>query len=385
MVKANLEGITHQQDAKLGLKAIKKRFLPFLPLALQRKWQKSQVSTLTLFVGTVLILAVAATTSYRIIYKLLITSSEEQALLKVKQGGNEIDYWLEKCKNEVSTIADTPTAKTMNWSVVGPYFKSQVTRLKEYEHLTMALPNGRYFTTEVGEAKAKMNKRPWFKLAMKGLIATSDPAMSQTVHNIHIIVVAPIKSDAGKIIGAVAGAVGINRPVQGVQSLEFGQGSYAFTLNSAGEVIFHPALNIKGAITSSASNLFTTKNSSLSDIARQMLKGEDQIKLFKIDGSWKYVAYVHLKEANWFLALVIPPQTIESPLYSLNLLATILGTLMLIAIFGTWRQIQLSQIAKAIAQQKSLLYAQTQKHVELLDQSLQERQAIEHVLRTQTK
>jgi two-component system, NtrC family, sensor kinase len=113
---------------------------------------------------------------------------------------------------------------------------------------------------------------------------------------------------------------------------------------------------------------------SLLAIARHMVNKEQGIELIPIDGTKKYIAHVPLKQANWSIALVIPRENIESQLGALNLLASILGGLLLLGAIVAWRQIQLSEQAKMqvvmLSQQQKTLQEQAQE----LEQTLRELQ-----------
>jgi len=345
--------------------------------------KRLKLTTLITLIAITLILVAAAIASYRVVRELLLNSSKQKALLKVEQGRQEIDRWLAVRKAEVATIADTPILATMDWQVVEPYLKSQEKRLKEYRHLSMAFLNGSRFMTNIGKTNDASN-RDWFKSAVAGKITANDPTVSRSKGGDQILIGAPIGSP-DKPLGALAGAILVDRVVEVVQSLKLGQDSYAFALNSEGRVIFHPNPALRGTKEKPAASLLTGEDASLAAIARQMVNKQQGIELVKLNGTWRYVAYTYLQEANWSVALVILPSTIESDLDALNLLAVILGSVLIVAVVGVWQQVRLLEQAQAISEEKSQLYAQTQEQVELLNQYLLQRQEVEKQLRDQTK
>ncbi|MBD2464260.1 GAF domain-containing protein [Oscillatoria sp. FACHB-1407] len=90
-------------------------------------------------------------------------------------------------------------------------------------------------------------------------------------------------------------------------------------------------------------------------IARRMTDLQEGIDLAYIDGRWRYIAYTPLQQANWSVALVIPREDIESQLGALNILASVLGGLIIIALIGVWRQLQLLERARTRIAQEALL------------------------------
>ncbi|HLO51761.1 MAG TPA: ATP-binding protein, partial [Kamptonema sp.] len=350
----------------------------------QAERKKRKVTTLLVLAVFSLIVTGVAIASYLIIYELLLNTSKQKALLKVQQGSGQIDEWLETRKAEIATIADTPTLATMDWNVVEPYLKSQVKRIEEYQQLTMAFPDGSRFNTQVGKAKGSVADRPFFISAMAGKVTANDPVISRSLGVAQIQIGAPISS-AEKPLGVLSGAIPIDRLIKVVQSLQLGQNSYAFALNSEGRVIVHPNPSLRGTTEKPATSLLESKDLNLATLARRMVNKEQGIELIKLDGIWQYVAYTNLKQANWSVALVIPRPMIESSLDALNLLTLILGSVLILAIIGAWRQVQLSEEAQANAEEKSQLYIQTQEQVELLNQSLIQQKQMENQLRQQTE
>ncbi len=346
--------------------------------------KRLKLTTLITLIAITLILVAAAIASYRVVRELLLNSSKQKALLKVEQGRQEIDRWLAVRKAEVATMADTPILATMDWQVVEPYLKSQQKRLKEYNYLVMAFVDGAYFNSNIGKVKANISDRTWFKSTIAGKVTANDPVISRSIGKEVILIGAPIGSP-DQPLGVLGGGILVDRVVEVVQSLKLGQDSYAFALNSEGRVIFHPDPNLRGTQEKPAVSLLTGQDASLAAIARQMVNQQQGIELVKLNGIWRYVAYTYLQEANWSVALVILPSTIESDLDALNLLGVILGSVLIVAVVGVWQQVRLLEQAQAISEEKSQLYAQTQEQVELLNQYLLQRQEVERQLREQTK
>ncbi len=68
-----------------------------------------------------------------------------------------------------------------------------------------------------------------------------------------------------------------------------------------------------------------------------------------------YVAYAPLKYAKWSVALVIPREKLEENLYALNLLALVVGGLLVLATITATRQIKAFERTRAQAEQEALL------------------------------
>ncbi|MBC1270501.1 two-component system sensor histidine kinase/response regulator, partial [Trichormus variabilis FSR] len=89
------------------------------------------------------------------------------------------------------------------------------------------------------------------------------------------------------------------------EKLKYGNNSYAFTLNSAGQAIIHPNPDFMTTIEKPGIKLIDATDPGLAAIAKKMVNRQQGIELVNIDKTVKYVAFLPFKEANWSVALVI--------------------------------------------------------------------------------
>ncbi|WP_017717075.1 sensor histidine kinase [Kamptonema formosum] len=307
----------------------------------QLRWQPRNIAVLFILAGTTLAVGALALASYQVVRELILQQLREKALLEVQQGINEIDRWLATRKAEVETLANTPVVGSLDWEVSGPYLKSEVERLNEYHHFTFAYSDGSYYNTKVGYAQGKnLADRLWFQRAMAGEVYVSDPLISRSTGIVQVLVAAPIgeRSQPQAVLG---GAIKIDRLDRVVSRLHQGPNSYAFALNSEGRAIVHPDPKLRGTVEKPAPSLLEISDSNLAAISRRMVSQQQAIELTQLDGNWYYVAFAPLQEAHWSVGLAIPRENLESQLLALNVLASVLGGLLAIAILGAWRQVRL--------------------------------------------
>jgi two-component system, NtrC family, sensor kinase len=328
---------------------------------------RHSIAVLLLMSGTVAI-GFIAVVSYQVVRGLILNNLMQQALLEVQHGGDEIDQWLVTRKTEVRMLAHNPTIQTVDWSVVGPYLRSEQSWLPEFNTLLLANADGMASNMQTDQMDTDVSDRPWFKQTMTGEIAVSDPLIGRTTGHFIFIVSAPITgSEDAQPRGAVGGTVKIDRFLQIISTLQQEPDSYAFALNSQGVPIAHPNPAMIGAPEKPAPSLLESSNPDLAIIAHRMKSQQSGIELAQIDDKWQYVAYVPLQEANWSLALVIPEHNLESRLGALNLLASVLGGLLIIALIGSWRHVQAFEQTRTRAAQEALLNRLTTRIRESLD------------------
>lgn len=308
-----------------------------------------------LVASTTVLVSIATFSSYQVVRELILEKLKKNSLLEVQLGADNIDQWLASKKIEAYTTANTPTFRTMDWSIVQPFLKSKELRSPDFFFFAMINPDGSYYTTKVGKAKANLKDRKHIKRAIAGQINVSDPVISRTLDVLMVFVATPVWSDDPNIkqpIGILAGAISTNRMRQIVSSLQYGANSYAFALNSEGESIFIPQQDLNGNETKPVPNFSLSEDPKLQKIARKMLAQERGIELVEVGVSavadmkrgalrqqsrQVYLAYLPVKEADWSLGLIIPRENIESQLKALNLMALVVLSLAMTMIIVLWK------------------------------------------------
>jgi len=313
------------------------------PAGLKGEYHLGYQTALLILGGTILAASITGCISYQSVRRLIITKSEQNALLEFRERANKIDRWLGTRKAEIEILANTPPVRSMNWPVAQPYLKSEVIRLKEFQHFALIAPDGSYFTTKVGRALINVSDRQHFKKAMAGEVYVSDPTLSRTLKKQRIVPIsAPVWSSspnsidktAQKPIGVMNGVITIDRIAEVVGKLEYGAGTYAFVLNSQGVPIVHPNDRLIGNIDKPAPSLLESADANLANVGREMVYQKTGIVLTQINGARVYVAYLPLEQAEWSIALVIPRDNLEKELIPFNILAVAAAVLAAAAIFS---------------------------------------------------
>lgn len=315
------------------LKTLRHSLLPFLATDIEDQSdslyspKSRNVVTRLALAGTVMLVGVGAYISYRVVRNLFLENLKANVLQQVQDSGNTVDQWLIARKHEVNTLANTPTLRTMDWDVVGPFLKPEIEKLDDFYLFGMIYPDGNYYNTKVDKAEGKnLSDRAHFKAAIQGDTYVSDPVISRTTDIPVVAVTAPVWQQPSDVltsaepIGVVAGIIDIDRLVNVIKKLEASESnSYAFALNSDGIPIVHPDGDLMGTINDEAPTTFLeTQDPALRAIAQQMVAGETQIILTRLDGEKVYVAHISIQQADWSLALVIPHINIESQLRLLD-------------------------------------------------------------------
>ncbi|MBD2436654.1 hybrid sensor histidine kinase/response regulator [Nostoc sp. FACHB-110] len=290
--------------------------------------------------GTTILVSISAYFSYQAARNMTLKDLRQSAFLEVQRGSDEIEEWLHVRQVEVETLANTPTVRSLNWSVAEPYLTAEVKRIKEFFFFQMVNRDGSFANTKVGRSKKNIQDRDFFQKAIAGKSNISDPFISRSTGIPLIAIATPIWANNPQVnspIGVFHGNVTVDHIKEVVDSLKYGPNSYAFALNSQGQAIVHPNLTLMSTVEKPAPSLLNVDDCHLNAIAQRMVNKQQGIELMEIDGTYKYVAYLPLKYTNWSVALVIPRQNIESRLQFLDAIALIVGGLTVTMITVLWR------------------------------------------------
>lgn len=324
---------------------------------------------LTVLSGITLTVGSIAVISYRVVRGLILDNLKQQALSELQQGADDIDQWLAIQKTVVESLAHSPPVQSLDWSVAEPYLLSELDRLQgEVAQFVLAKADGSYAITKVGFSPSNAQDRVWFQTAMAGRTNTHDPIIGKTTGVFLVPISTPIfLTNSSTPVGALSSSIAVDRVIEVVNQVQYGTGSYMFAVNSKGEAIAHPDATLISTPERPASSLLNSSNGELAAITQRMIARQSGFQFVQIDGEFQYVAYTPLDEANWSVALVIPRNNIEFGLLPLNLLASVIGVLLAVALVGAWRQVQSYEQTRIRAAQEALLNRLTARIRESLE------------------
>ena len=360
------------------------------------KRRKHQSKSIPLLLVGTMILAVGATAiiSYWVVRGIILKSLETTALLELQKAGNEIDQRLATLLSQVEALANSNDVRTLDWSIAEPYLQLELNRLPDFHMFVMAKADGSYYTTKAGLAKSNLSDRKHFKRALAGETLVDDPVVSRTTGIRQVNIAAPIWSipllnrsnlsseesakrseslafyrlsskpnQKNQPIGELAAPISVTHLSNVVSQIQLGKNSYAFALDSQGTPIAHPDVRL----INQGQSFLAAKDPVLATIARSMVNHKEGVELVQMGGKEVYVVYSPLHQAEWSLALVIPRANLEGKLRGLNLLASVMSMLLVVAVLIALRQMQSFEQLRDRAAREGLLNRMTARIRESLD------------------
>lgn len=322
----------------------------------KQRWRSSHLTVLLIISSISLAVGITAAVTYQLIRHFILEDLQENALLKVTFRRHEIDEWLGDSRQQIEAMANTPIVKTMDWSLVKPYMESELKRLGSFHLFSLINPDGSYQTTIQEKTNANVSDRKHFQKSIAGFTFISDPLRSRSSNMIAVFFTTPIWSKGYvRPIGVVSGAVKLDQLYDNISNLKYGEGSYAFAINSEGVPIVDTKGKLEFNIITNNQSLLQSSDPNLAQLSKSMINRDQGIKLTKIKGKSVYVVYAPLENNAWSIALVIPQEELEKSLNPLNWLATVIAGLLIVAIGGAFWQVSTAEKNRARAERESLV------------------------------
>ncbi len=371
-------------DNAASLPSLKtKKSLKTVDFNLRKKPFKKLVSKIVI-ASTVLAVGIISGMSYGLVRSIILTSSQDNALKEAQKASLEIDQWLTELRSQLESIANHSTVRSMNWSEAEPFLQLELDRLPNYYMFSLINVDGSYHTTKVGFVEDQnLSDLSHFQKALAGKTNISQPIVSRSTGIYQISVCTPIQSvpplnrpvlsteqaairyrslqslnlppnplQKSTVQGVLCGLLAINNISEIVEKISnVPNDSYAFVLDREGIPIAHP----DPQVLQQRKSLLADANTSKGNITQKMVNSQEGIELISFNNANIYIAYTPIENADWSVGLVIPQERLEIQLRPLNLLATVIGTLLALATVFAIRQVKLLEETREQAAREALV------------------------------
>lgn len=280
----------------------------------------------------------------------------------LRTGAEKLSGYFAQRVSEVSTYANTPLLRTMDWQEIGPFLHQELKRHNRmYEKLFLGAPNSNYYVTSGGNPaygglasfdnanpKAKLKsiakRNYWQYLVGDNSMAdartyVSDPIISYTTGVRQVVVGATILSESGsRVLGMVGGTIQwdvieslINEVRDGILK-DFGRLSKVCLVTQNGIYVYHwdpakaihlkldnkgkPILNEIGENVAVRMKITEEPSGELALAGKEMIQGREGFAFFTDPelGQEMAIIYAPVRSANYSMAMVVPKVQILSSL-----------------------------------------------------------------------
>ena len=282
-------------------------------MADQKKKARSLVVTLIVLIGLGFgILMAAQTAALRsIAMKDSQASNVESYNAWVTALDNFMETTVEGYFKDLSVYTGADIVKTGDVAQVGAWLQSHSElRASEFDYIMVAGPDGLAYT-DLGK-RTDIRDRDYFQAIVKHGQERfiDDPVLSKTTGDRVIHITTALKDRNGKIFAMVAGVINVNVLVEPIKNLQVQEGVWAFILDSAGTIIYHP-MSEPG---SSFIDAIDEAHQDLVPVTRRMISGErDYAWITGWTGSKQdLMVYSGIKGTPWSLAFCIPGNLVNA-------------------------------------------------------------------------
>jgi len=265
--------------------------------------------------------------------------------------------FFEVTRRQVETMSKTPTLKSMKWSRIEPYLKSENERSSElFEKFILGKSNGHFFNTKGGNPwqggirtfddgdpksfpKTIKKRLYWQKTILEDGVYISEPMVSYTTGARQIVISSSIKSDEDKIVGMLGGGISWVEIESLVKKLKanlfdsYGKDVGFSLISKEGVYIFHwdetkgikyskdenghLLLNDIGEPIVTQSYLQDSEDPDLAKAGKSLQRGLHGHVRYKEGREWSVFVYAPIETTPFSLAITIPEKVVLRSLYEL--------------------------------------------------------------------
>jgi methyl-accepting chemotaxis protein len=191
--------------------------------------------------------------------------------------------------------------------------------MEERGHLNMLVADTGGNAWSMDGTKLQISDRDYFRKALQGQNAVSDPLVSRDTGQLVIAFAAPIKNDRRQIVGVLVSASDGSGLSKLIADVTYGKSGRAYMINRQGRAVAH--YDQEQVI--KMYNIFEALKKDpglqqLADAQKKMTEGATGIAEYAYNGVAKYIAYCPVPGTEWSLALTTPKSEAFAAMYAMR-------------------------------------------------------------------
>jgi len=201
---------------------------------------------------------------------------------------------------------------------------------KRSEHMKMGIADRNGDIKYTNGKAINVKDRDYFKKAMAGERAVSDPIISMAENTLVVVYAVPIK-DGDEVVGVLVATRDGNELSQITKDITYGKSGSAFMIGKTGVTIAHTnkdlVMNMDNIIENSKSN---PELEALANIEMKMIEGQAGVGEYEYSGISKLIGYAPVNGTDWSIAVAAPKDEVLSGLNNLRRLTFLWAALALV-------------------------------------------------------
>lgn len=244
-------------------------------------------------------------------------------------GSDTIEESLAKQWNVLEALAENDKIQnySSSWDEASNIIKEEITRSGASDMGVVDMDGN---TKSPIATSINVKDREYFKKAINGENAVSDPVVSIESGKVIIVFAVPIKNN-GNVIGALLSIQDGNALSEITNKIKFGKTGTAFMINKEGTSI----ANADPEKVTSMDNIFNNSKKDpalkpLADIEQKMVNGESGYGEYTYKGVTKACGYSPVEGTSWSIAITAPKNEVMEGLITLRLVLSILTIIIMV-------------------------------------------------------
>ena len=220
---------------------------------------------------------------------------------------------LDTRQSELEAIANSQTARTMDWDEIQPILEEEIART---DFATIALVDLDGRTRYVDADDLELSDRDYVQEALAGNTNVSEMLISRAINAPVAMVASPIEVD-GEIVGALIARMLGEDVIEIVSDVQLGQNGYAYMIDNTGVVVAHRNIDLVMEQFNPVEAVNQDSSlESLADTFRAMIdNGSGFRRYHTLDNVESFIGYDEVEGTNWLVGVTVPVDQALTNLY----------------------------------------------------------------------
>ncbi|HHY26250.1 MAG TPA: methyl-accepting chemotaxis protein [Desulfitobacterium dehalogenans] len=315
---------------------------------------KSIKTRLSLFFGVIILFICAGIgmISYSAASHSVSDNIDQSLLQLADEGAKTIKARVDVQLNAMAAVAESDLV-----------INDQLTVEQKLNQLSREIKRSGYQKIGIGNLKGQVTlsdgsvievaDRNYFKKALAGKGAVSDPVVGKASKALIVTYAVPIKDEAGKVKGVVIATRDGNELSAMTDDIQFGESGQAYMINNSGIVVAHRDKDLVMNMTN-FSDLAKADESlrGLAALHEKMIQGEKGVGEYTYQNITRYMGFMPIEGTDWALAITAPKSEVMAKVDELakNILLISVVFLILGMVLTYWIASKISSPLKAVSE-----------------------------------
>lgn len=267
-------------------------------------------------------------TSYHFASKAIIKEINALLINVSAKGADIVSAELNNQLNALEVMSRRDRIKDLSnpWEDKVAIMKEEISRSG---HLDMGIIDGDGNLKFTDGSMVNVTDREYFKKAMEGKSAISDPIVSKVDQSVVIVYAVPIINE-GRVTGALVARRDGNDLSNVTDKITYGQTGYAYMISKDGTIIAHKDKKLVLEQHNDFDNVSTDDSvRPLVELQKKMVAGEMDTGEYEFGGITKYMGFAPVQGTDWSIALTVEKDEVLAGLVSLKV-TVVIGALIFI-------------------------------------------------------